>query len=217
MGRKRRFLVETVVQVNGWHLELETPWSCFETRHWIERTNQNRWFQGLPCEKKGAKAVPCPKYRCQNGRIQVGHDIAHSKEATEANCAKKCCAKQGCIGYDYGSLLKDCFLSATKWSQVRPTGGLFNAPIPWAKSCQATNVHDEEEEEDYPEDFAPQEDYVVSEDLKEEDENVPAEFEDEEEVQQEDEQEDEPEEETQDPKCTAGARICQLRKRLFGH
>merc|ERR1711962_351880 len=154
----------------------------------------NRWA----CEKKGAKAVPCPKYRCQNGRIQVGHDIAHSKEATEANCAKKCCAKQGCIGYDYGSLLKDCFLSATKWSQVRPTGGLFNAPIPWTKSCQATNVHDEEEEEDYPEDFAPQEDYVMSEDLEEEDENVPAEFEDEEEVQQEDEQEDEPEEETQE-------------------
>ena len=56
--------------------------------------------------------------------MQVGHDMAHSKEASRPHCAKKCCMTKGCIGFDFDVKSKDCWLSKTPWSKVPPTGGL---------------------------------------------------------------------------------------------
>lgn len=78
----------------------------------------------------------CPTFTCKDGLTQKGYDISTSKEETEARCANRCRAHKGCIGYDYNSLLKDCWLSATPWFKVAPTGGLLNAPQPFMKSCQ---------------------------------------------------------------------------------
>merc|ERR1712072_388152 len=140
----------------------------------------------------GSNGPACPKFTCIGGKRQNGHDIAHSKEGNEGACAKKCCGHKGCIGYDYLSIGHDCWLSSTPWSRVRPTGGWFNAPILFMKTCQSTAVHDEEEitEEDYPEDFAPQEDVTEEkegEDEEENEEEVPAEFQDKENNEQDEE------------------------------
>lgn len=64
-------------------------------------------------------------FTCQAGRIQKGHDMAHSKEASRPNCAKKCCMTKGCIGFDFDTVSKDCWLSKTPWSKVPPTGGVL--------------------------------------------------------------------------------------------
>jgi len=61
-------------------------------------------------------------FTCKYGH-QKGRKIAHSKETTRPNCAKKCCMHKGCVGFDYDMATKDCSLSATPWSKVAPTGG----------------------------------------------------------------------------------------------
>lgn len=81
-------------------------------------------------------------FSCQKGKLQMGHDMAHSKEADQGHCAKKCCMTKGCIGFDFDHLLKDCWLSKTPWSKVPPTGGLLALT---KTTCQKNGVHDEPE------------------------------------------------------------------------
>merc|ERR1712003_468182 len=78
-------------------------------------------------------------FSCQKGKLQMGHDMAHSKEADQGHCAKKCCMTKGCIGFDFDHLLKDCWLSKTPWSKVPPTGGLLALT---KTTCQKNGVHD---------------------------------------------------------------------------
>lgn len=122
-------------------------------------------------------------FTCQGGRIQKGHDMAHSKEASRPHCAKKCCLTKGCIGFDYDNLLHDCWLSKTPWSKVPPTGGLLAVT---KMSCQKNGVHDEPAIADITTDDTPiDEEYVYEEDSPQADveqtEEIPQDSEDSEE------------------------------------
>ena len=70
------------------------------------------------------------KYICKEGKSQYGYDIAHTKEASRENCAKRCeeSDNKQCIGFDYDINSKDCWLSATPQSKV----GLTNHNGRWA-------------------------------------------------------------------------------------
>merc|ERR1712072_718053 len=110
-------------------------------------------------------------FTCQGGRIQKGHDMAHSKEASRPHCAKKCCLTKGCIGFDYDNLRHDCWLSKTPWSKVPPSGGLFAVT---KMTCQKNGVHDEPAIADITTDNTPiDEEYVYEEDSPAEAEVAP--------------------------------------------
>jgi len=131
-------------------------------------------------------------YTCQKGKLQMGHDMAHSKEASRPNCAKKCCMTKGCIGFDFDNLTKDCWLSKTPWSKVPPTGGLLALT---KITCQKSGVHDEPEaavmadittegeqpvEDEYVYEDAPESEEVEEEEISDEESEDTPEIDDEE-------------------------------------
>merc|ERR1711962_333561 len=82
-------------------------------------------------------------FSCAGGAQQKVKSIGHSKEKTRPGCAQKCCVKKGCVGFDYNTKTKDCWLSGTPWSKVRPSQATSTR-----MTCKKASAGDEPESED---------------------------------------------------------------------
>ena len=77
----------------------------------------------------------CKPYVCISNMAQMGHDLAHSQENSLDACSLKCCQNSQCIGFDWVSHNKDCYLSKTLQSKVRPVY------VKGVYSCESRGMH----------------------------------------------------------------------------
>ena len=51
------------------------------------------------------------RFNCQENNARPGNVIQTLKTYSQEDCAKHCCARGDCIGYDYNSITTDCYLT----------------------------------------------------------------------------------------------------------
>ena len=78
-------------------------------------------------------------FGCIAGAQHKVKPIRHSKENTQHDCAHNCCVKKGCIGFDYNTATKDCWLSGTSWTKI-PTSQAESARMTCHKASDSGKI-----------------------------------------------------------------------------
>ena len=76
--------------------------------------------------------VCAERFFCQVNKNRPGHVLQHTKEFSREQCAKRCCMRTGCVGYDWESDTNNCYLTnkrkvsltikAKRWSCEKAPG-----------------------------------------------------------------------------------------------
>ena len=51
------------------------------------------------------------RFNCEEGKARPGNMVQHTKEYSQEECAKRCCMRTDCVGYDWNKETTDCHLT----------------------------------------------------------------------------------------------------------